>query len=96
MNYNEVFKIVSDLLMEAQKDVTDSPIKITKETIPSFDLQDFGSLTGVMITAQCFEKLGIKEDNKIVSIFLGKDSNGHFFELSVDSAVNQLLTLINE
>jgi hypothetical protein len=74
MNREDVVEALIVILKEIQSEVSDEVEEINVSTCPVGGMSHFDSLMGVVVTARCFEKFDIKDDNKTVSLFEEKKS----------------------
>lgn len=69
MKREYIIKVLIAILKEIQSEIGDEVEEIGVSTCPFGSMGGFDSLMGVVVTARCFEKFDIKDDNKIVSLF---------------------------
>lgn len=74
MKREDVVNALIAILKEIQSEIGDEVEEINIATCPVSGMSGFDSLTGVVVTARCFEKFDIKDDNKTVSLFETKKS----------------------
>ena len=85
-----VIEVLITILKEIQSEVRNEVEEIGVSTCPFGSMGGFDSLMGVVVTARCFEKFDIKDDNKIVSLF---EPNKSGEPVSVGDVANKIIIL---
>ncbi len=93
MNRAEVVRAVVGILREFQEDVSEAVPEITERTRPIGDLAEFDSLTGVLVTVHCFDRLLAGGGDNIQSLFVGKNAKGRLCALTVGQVADRIMKL---
>ena len=95
MDRKEALRIIVTILKEIQKASGEDGDEINETTRPIGGLSGFDSLTGVILTAQCFATFGIENNEKVISLCEGTKS-GHPCALTVGEIADRILTLTSK
>lgn len=96
MDRKEILEGLLAMLRESQEDVGEEADDINEMTRPIGELRSFDSLTGVMVTARCYEKFGIETNVKGISLFVGENKRGCPYALTVGEIADRIITLTKE
>lgn len=91
MEKDTVVKKLIEIIQEVQSAIDDEKPVITGGTRPVGGLACFDSLVGACVTGECKEKFNLKQD--IQSLFVGSDSKGILYALSVDEIADRIIEL---
>jgi hypothetical protein len=93
MNRTEVVEAVIGILQEFQGDVSAAVPEITEQTRPIGDLEEFDSLTGVLVTVHCLDRINLGSGEKIQSLFVEEDGRGRLRALTVGQVADRIMKL---
>lgn len=93
MTREDVVKSLIAILQETQSELCDEVEEINVSTCPVGGMSLFDSLMGVVVTARCFERFDIKDNNKTVSLF---ESKKYGEPLTVGDVADKIMTLKNK
>ena len=89
---DQVLSTVVQVLEEDQRAAFGIELgEISEDSRPLERLQGFDSLASVSATQRCLDALGI--DSKVITVFIGKDSEGKPCALTLREVVDRVLTL---
>lgn len=90
MKREDVVKALIAILQETQSELCDEVEEINVSTCPVGGMSLFDSLMGVVVTARCFERFNIQDDNKTVSLF---ESKKYGEPLTIGDVADKIMTL---
>lgn len=90
MKREEVVKALIAILKETQSELCDEVEEINVSTCPVGGMSLFDSLMGVVVTARCFERFDIQDDNKTVSLF---ESKKYGEPLTIGDVADKIISL---
>jgi hypothetical protein len=97
MNRNELIRYLISTIREIVEAMGEQVSDITESTKPIGGIGQFDSLTGVTLTAVCFDKYGIGDNvgTNIVNICVGEE-HGVACALTVGEIANRILDLVKK